>query len=481
MIHFTHRIRCLVGIILFLLSPQLSSVRAQALSSRSLLYRTGLSYMVQQSAGWGKGKAVITSSVPYSPAHKAGLHTGDIIEEIDGIPTAKLQLEELHSLLERPQTVHLLTITSLGRGTRKVVLRPESKPQGSVTERELARAFAYYSLRDEMERTISYPFIYEISSAYDLTQAQTFAFAPSTESNRALDEALYAQVTEQLKDFGLKYDASSPDLIIECFYELRPNSTQERDTSIPRYTSVFNPSLRDFVTLPLLPSEANTTGQYTIQLTVQFSRPNMTGRPIWVCTSRSALSEAMTLKDYAHYMLPLMLQGFPYVSSPKHPTFQIHVSRYNYTGIVYDGSELNLIRDIEDYSPAFRAGLRCGDRILSINGRKLSPTNPSELSKLYLSFISDTNRYRDSKQSASSDVQGGAGVSYWDKSNYANIRKAFDQDKYATFFSYLFSFRPYINETEHRELILEIQRGTSTYTLTLHPEFRDETTIAPIS
>ena len=102
-------------------------------------------------------------------------------------------------------------------------------------------------------------------------------------------------------------------------------------------------------------------------------------------------------------------------------------------------------------------------------------------SKLYLNFISDTNRYRDSKQSASSDVQGGAGVSYWDKSNYANIHKAFDQDKYATFFSYLFSFRPYINETEHRELILEIQRGTSTYTLTLHPEFRDETTITPIS
>ena len=75
MIHFTHRILRLVGIILFLLSPLLSSVRAQALSSRSLLYRTGLSYMVQHSAGWGKGKAVITSSVPYSPAHKAGLHT----------------------------------------------------------------------------------------------------------------------------------------------------------------------------------------------------------------------------------------------------------------------------------------------------------------------------------------------------------------------------------------------------------------------
>jgi len=32
-----------------------------------------------------------------------------------------------------------------------------------------------------------------------------------------------------------------------------------------------------------------------------------------------------------------------------------------------------------------------------------------------------------------------------------------------------------------KELIREIQRGTSTYTLTLHPEFRDETTITPIS
>ena len=53
------------------------------------------------------------------------------------------------------------------------------------------------------------------------------------------------------------------------------------------------------------------------------------------------------------------------------------------------------------------------------------------------------------------------------------------KDKYASVFSYLFFFRPYINETEQTELIFEIERRGETYTLSIAPVLRDETVFIP--
>ena len=47
-----------------------------------------------------------------------------------------------------------------------------------------------------------------------------------------------------------------------------------------------------------------------------------------------------------------------------------------------------------------------------------------------------------------------------------------------TAFDYLFSFRPYINDTDHTVLTFEIIRGGETYTIRLTPELRDESTIS---
>jgi len=190
------------------------------------------------------------------------------------------------------------------------------------------------------------------------------------------------------------------------------------------------------------------------------------------------LSEAMTLKDYARYMLPMMLQGFPYVSVSERPSYLIHTSRYYYTGLLYDASSLDRVYDVEDHSPAFRAGLRRGDQILQINGRRLSPTSPQELSKLYRTFVSETYRYRDTKLDTFTDARGVQGLSPWNKSEYSTIRKAFAKEKYVTAFDYLFSFRPYINDTDHTVLTFEIIRGGETYTISLTPELRDESTIS---
>ena len=451
---------------------------AQMEPTPTLLYRSGLSYQISSDPSWGRGYLVVTGSEPYSPAYTAGLQVGDIIQQIDGVPTRGLSLGNVRSLLERPTRTHLLTVTSLGRGERQVALTPEAKAPGAITERELARAFALYSLEDEQARRLSYPFIYHTGAGYDLSGVHTFSFAPSSPESKELETELYAQISRILEGRGLKRDDARPDLLLECFYELRPEEGSMRDASVPRETSRYDVQSQDFVRLPILPHTSDSRGSYSVHLSLQAVRPQSPDSLLWSCQSQDMLSEAMTLKDCARYTLPMMLQGFPFVPASERPSYLIRTSRYYYTGILYDASSLDRVYDVEDHSPAFRAGLRRGDQILQINGHRLTSVTPQELSSLYRSFVSETYRYRDTKQGAFVDARGVQGLSLWRKSEYNTLRKVFTKDQPVTAFAYLFSFRPYINDTDHAVLTLEIKRGGETYTLSLTPELRDESTIS---
>ena len=293
-----------LALLLCLLSTPLWAQKGEA---PSLLYRSGLSYQISSDPSWGKGCPVVTGSRPYSPAYTADLRVGDIIRQIDGVSTQGLSLEDIQSLLERPVRTHLLTINSPGRELRQVALTPEAKELGAVSERELARAFALYSLEDEQVRRLSYPFVYRSSVSYDLSSVRTYSFAPSTEESRELDAELYAQISELLERTGLRRDDTSPDLILECFYELRPETSTLRDASIPKATSHYDLRARDFARLPILPYTSGVTGSYSVHLALHATRPQHQDSILWSCESRDMLSEAMTLKDYARYMLPMML------------------------------------------------------------------------------------------------------------------------------------------------------------------------------
>ena len=82
--------------------------------------------------------------------------------------------------------------------------------------------------------------------SYDLSSVRTYSFAPSTEESRELDAELYAQISELLERTGLRRDDTSPDLILECFYELRPETSTLRDASIPKVTSHYDLRAQDF-------------------------------------------------------------------------------------------------------------------------------------------------------------------------------------------------------------------------------------------
>jgi len=174
---------------------------------------------------------------------------------------------------------------------------------------------------------------------------------------------------------------------------------------------------------------------------------------------------------YARQAIPVMLQSFPYLAASQ-ANYTEETSRYLYTGILYDSRDLSRIVDVEEGSPAFTAGLRVGDKVLRINGKPLSPTTVGELSSRYRNFLDETYRYRSAEAVRPEQAP-------WKSSDYGSIRKALEKDKYASVFSYLFFFRPYINETEQTELIFEIERHGETYTLNLAPVLRDETVFIP--
>ena len=181
---------------------------------------------------------------------------------------------------------------------------------------------------------------------------------------------------------------------------------------------------------------------------------------------------ASTMDSYAREVLPLILYAFPYIPTAERPSYRKDTRRYLYTGILYDKHDLSRIADVEDASPAFVAGLRSGDRILRIGGKALIPTSLEALSEKYRDFLSDTYKHR-------IQLRDGSEGHAWAQGSYGSIKKALEREKYAAVFSYLFAFRPYVDDAKTTELSFEVERDGQRYTLSIPPLLRDESTLIP--
>ena len=463
-----------------LLSPSFSSLglalglTALVLSSPSLQAqercRLGIHYQMGSPMGWGKGYPVLTGVLPYSPASIAGLRAGDVITAIDGVSTSGRSSREVSELLVRPVAEHLITLERLGAGSATTLLRPYCKGAQTVTEAELAVAFAGYSQLDATTQQLSYPFTFRAQVNYPWEVVRTFAFAPSNSGNEAMDKPIYAEIAKLLEARGLKQVDTGAELIVETFYSLQPSQDSRRDATQPETSLRYEPQSRGLQVLPLLPSTSTAGSAYDLNLTLQVTPAGKPNQILWSCESKERLSEAMTLPTYAAGALPVMLQSFPYAPSSSPVSYHYQSLRYLYTGIVYDLRQMNRIADVVEGSPAFKAGLRSGDYIHSINGKPFSQTDLKRLSEAYQSFLGDTFRYRQTAELAPN-------LRPWEKKSYAAIRKALEKSPGESIFSYLFFFRPYVNDSEHTLLLLDIERDGKRYSLSIPPELRDETTL----
>lgn len=96
-----------------------------------------------------EGRAVISKTVPGSPAARLGVAPGSVLVAVDGRPVKGLSLEEIGRLLSgKPGTYVYLTVTLPGSGSRRsYYLRREVIRPPVVSSRLLAGSVGYLYLR----------------------------------------------------------------------------------------------------------------------------------------------------------------------------------------------------------------------------------------------------------------------------------------------------------------------------------------------
>ena len=163
-----HSLRSLGTALTLLLLPSLSSSPLLAQSSENVC-RIGLHYKVLGEGTNSKSIPVLTAVQPFGPAAVGGFFPGDLITQIDGVPTTGLTKQQISELLARPVEEHLLTIVRIGSGTTARILRPSCKAPYALTERELATAFSGYSPMDQAKQQRTLSFSFEAGAPFDLS------------------------------------------------------------------------------------------------------------------------------------------------------------------------------------------------------------------------------------------------------------------------------------------------------------------------
>lgn len=443
--------------------------------------RHGLSWTISQNPAWGFGRPVVTRVLPYSAAEEAGFKAGDIIERIDGYATERLSPEQIIVLLQSTSKLHTLQTSNLNALHKKHILAYHCKPSGSLSERELAELFSLYSTEDASLEYVTYPYNYSYSTSFPLLSLQTYAFArPSFAGEDQLNEL----IDEALKAKGLTPSAAS-DIVISTRYRIDTLDT-DNDREVTGSVMAYDMSWRydarakELKPYPIYSQDKVGVSAAKYLMTLEVRMQSRQSREIiWRCEAKDYLSEYLSVEDYAEQAIPTMLIGFPYAMQMNAPRLALRTLRYNYTGIIYDQRRLNKIIDIEDASPAMKAGLRPSDVILSINGLPIEGITPDEYLAQYFRTAEKLDRYRDRNLPALRSLVSQIPVSYWLVGRYNDIASVLGQAKSAAAFSYLFGFRAYTPAKEGKAIIYEVQRNRETYYVPIIPERRNESIAYP--
>ena len=420
----------------------------------------GLEYQMSYNENWGANRPVILTVYPGSPADLADLHAGDIIETINGKETHLMEEEDIVKLLQgSPGRSVDLIVSNFAYHRTKRQLRTVAMPTNALSEQDIAKAFAMYSLEDESDILISYPISTGTEGNIDLINYRTFGFARGNKTYSNRDAQIEAQVKAALETKGLSYSAREPDLLIDIYYSIRENidynaSTAKRNT---RLTSLrIDSKQHKLVELPLMPIGTNKIlAHYYLKFGITIYSGVNEHKMLWTSEAEELLSDNYSLTDYTDLTVPVMLLQFPFTRYFNSPIVRFATHRHLSLGINYQSNDITTIYSTLHNSPAAQAGLQAGDRIIAINSRSLG--NADELSNSYKAFVKKSVPYRN-KEQFFAIKNGPTNCRYWAPEDYTKVAKLLNKEKYLGGFSYLFSFNPWITTTPSTTITLDYVR-----------------------
>ena len=466
---------------IFLLLTFFVALSAHAQQPSDFVCRLGFTFEMSVQDSWGKNKPVILSVEPLSPADAAGLKVNDIIETINEASTENRMFNDITLWLQNADSKELkVTVSNLAYKNKSVSLRKDCKLSNSLTEKDLASVYSFYSLENIQQRSFACPFKTTLNTGINLVNYKTFGFVDVDPNNRELENIINASIKKSLEERGLTYQSANPDLIVTTYYSYNKNLNYDGNPNAEKFplASRYNVKTDKMETLPIYyhPLINQKQAKYLLNLGIRIldrqrsSGSNLT--VVWECEANEMLSSDYPLNNYSAFHLPLMLMQYPYPQTTETAKFLYSSMKYNYTGLNYNINNLKEVVDVDRYSPAYQEAIVPGDEIERINGIKIV-NNPKTASESYKQFIYKTMNLRDAK-TIYTDAGGFTQCMFWDKLKYAQVADVFKKQENATIYSYLFYFEPYINLSGTNILTIDIRRENEKISLKVTPVVRVE-------
>lgn len=447
----------------------------------------GFTFEVSTNPNWGNGELVVTSVEPNSPAEQSGIQIGDIIMEINGKATYLRDNQTIARwLFDEYDPQVKFTLRNLANSFKEYTFTRKCVSLNSISEQQLSQIYAFYSFENTNERKFVLALNTDVTSGVDYTYYNSFDFAKETGDTPPVETNIRSLIEKALVKRGLVRDTKDPDFIVQEYYSYVPNPRFTGLNANPSYATGiwrYDSDSKKPILLPIFdPSQKNIEdmGQYIIEFGFSFyDRKHINPAKltqIWDCNLKDYLSSNYTLDEYVRLHIPLMLMQFPYQQSKQNPAYTVNSNRFYYTGLYFDTEDLTTVKDVDQGSPAFAAGIRPGYIIKKINNKAFNHSKDA-LSEGYKKFVTETMPMRDSLTKFTCSA-GYSECMYWNPAYYAEIAKAFTKSSYQTAFSYLYGFEKYVdsNNTE-KKITIEAWDGMQLRVFNVTPEIKKSVTI----